>query len=209
MRKTVFAPEILALISGLRRDPLFYFLLLLGVFLAFAVVGITSSLFALLCFTFCATALAVIDLRYFLLPDILVFLLFISGLTISTSLLGLPWQASLAGAIVGGVFFALVRGLMTYVLKQEALGLGDVKLLAALGAWVGLVNLPPLLLVACLLALPFSLLQRLKTPNAPQIPFGPALLAAAFSVLLYPNACWQLFWRLRQSIHSLLQGIYS
>lgn len=209
MRKTVFAPEILQSISGLIRDPLFYFLFLLCGLATFLVYGATPMTAAILVFSAFACALAVIDLRHFLLPDILVLGLLLSGLILSPWAFGLPWQAAFAGMAVGFLFFWLIRFVMGRVLKQEALGFGDVKLLAALGVWLGLINLPPLLLISCLLALPFSLLQRWKTPDMPHIPFGPALLAGAMLVLLFPAAGWQAIINIRQMFQSLIQGLFA
>lgn len=209
MRKTVFAPEILQSISGLIRDPLFYFLLFLCTVLTTVVYGLTPMGAAVIIFSLFACALAVIDLRHFLLPDILVLGLLVSGLMLSPWAFGLPWQAAIAGILVGFLFFWLIRFIMSRILKQESLGFGDVKLLAALGAWLGLINLPPLLLIACLLALPFSLIQRWKTPDQPHIPFGPALLAGALATLLFPAAGWQIIFNARQSLQSIIQGFIS
>lgn len=208
MKKTVFAPEIIEVISGLRRDPLFYFLLLACSALTFFVYGATPTAMAVLSFVVLGSALAVIDQRHFLLPDVLVFALLLSGLTFSEMAFGLPIQASLAGMGVGFAFFWVVRWAGSVILKREAMGLGDVKLLAAIGAWVGLINLPALLLMACLLALPFSLLQRWRTPEMPETPFGPALLAAGLITLIFPLTGWKLLIGIRQSVHQLL-GLFS
>lgn len=204
MRKTVFAPEILQQISGLTRDPLFYFLWAAASICAVLTFSWTFTALAIVIFALLGCALAVIDLRSYLLPDILVLLLLLAGLIFAPTALHLPWQAVFIGALVGFLFFLGIRWLTSLILRQEALGLGDVKLLGALGAWVGAINLPPLLLIACLLALPFSLLQRWRNPESPHIPFGPALLGGTFVVLLYPHLCWQLFFKIRESIQGLI-----
>ena len=66
--------------------------------------------------------------------------------------------------------------------------MGDVKLLAAAGAWVGWQGLPWLLLIAAAAALAVVLIaavvRRRLTPAAP-IPFGPFLCLALWLVWLY------------------------
>ncbi len=83
--------------------------------------------------------LIIIDLRAFLLPDRYVFPLGVLGVlfhaTLGFSLL--PAPDMLIGAIVGGGFLWLVRFFGTKYYGQEAMGLGDVKLLIAGGAWLG------------------------------------------------------------------------
>ena len=60
---------------------------------------------------------------------------------------------------------------------EDGLGLGDAKLLAAAGAWLGWRDLPVLIVLAAVSALVFALAMRTR-----KIPFGP-WLAAVFWVL--------------------------
>ena len=87
----------------------------------------------------CLIWLAVIDLRTGYLPDPLQAALAISGLAVAFigSPLGISWQAALMGATLnGGVFWGL-RWLVSRLKGREAMGLGDVKLVAAGGLWLG------------------------------------------------------------------------
>lgn len=112
------------------------------------------SLAALAEFAFAATllALAFIDLDTWLLPHAITLPLLGAGLVLSAlhvtpaaSILG-----SVAGAAAGWVGFALVAFLGEKILKKEALGFGDVWLLAAIGAWMGIAPLLPVVLLASL-----------------------------------------------------------
>lgn len=83
--------------------------------------------------------LSIIDLRVWLLPNKYVLAFAILGI-IFHSALGfqlLPPQDMLFGALLGGGLLYLVRMGGNAYYKQDTLGLGDVKLLAAAGLWLG------------------------------------------------------------------------
>lgn len=61
------------------------------------------------------------------------------------------------------------------------MGMGDAKLMAAAGAWVGVPGLAPVMLGGALLGLAFAGVQRLRgrvMGVGTRIPFGPSLAAA-------------------------------
>ncbi|MCH2112357.1 MAG: prepilin peptidase, partial [Planctomycetes bacterium] len=76
------------------------------------------------------------------------------------------WQLSLASSILGimgaGALLFGIRGLFSYLLRQEAMGLGDVKYLAAVGAWLGLEGAAWVLLVGVVLGAVFGLANVLR-----------------------------------------------
>jgi len=97
-------------------------------------------------------ALAFIDLDTWTLPHVLTLPLLGAGLLLSA--LHLTHAGSLAssaaGAAAGWIAFAAVAFLGERLLRKEALGFGDVWLLAAIGAWMGLAPLLPVILLASL-----------------------------------------------------------
>ena len=97
-------------------------------------------------------ALAFIDLDTWTLPHVLTLPLLGAGLLLSA--LHLTHAGSLAssaaGAAAGWVVFAAVAFLGERLLKKEALGFGDVWLLSAIGGWMGLAPLLPVILLASL-----------------------------------------------------------
>ena len=101
------------------------------------------SLIALISVLLASTGLLVtlfiIDIRHFLLPNIYVFPLGLCGVLFHflTDFTLLSPTDMIGGAIVGGGFLYLVRAAGTYYYKQEAMGLGDVKLLISGGLWLG------------------------------------------------------------------------
>jgi leader peptidase (prepilin peptidase) / N-methyltransferase len=95
-------------------------------------------------------ALAAIDLDTWLLPNALTWPLIAAGLALSA--LGLTQAGALTpalyGAGLGFAAFALVAVVGERVMRREALGFGDVWLLAAIGAWSGVRALLPVVLLA-------------------------------------------------------------
>jgi leader peptidase (prepilin peptidase) / N-methyltransferase len=117
-------------------------LLFLGCFLRFGV-----SFEALAGALFCAlmVALALIDLDHMILPDVLTWPAIAAGILLQPLLswarLGPgPWRAlaggALGAAVGAGILLAVWAG--WYLLRrEEGMGLGDVKMLAAIGAFLG------------------------------------------------------------------------
>ena len=120
--------------------------------------------------------LSYIDLRTGLLLDILTLPLTAVGLAFSVWT-G-DWMFSLAGAILG---YAMIAGLALYWRIRrgyEGIGLGDAKLLAAGGAWVGVSGLPILLLIASSVGILAAIVVSRRTQSHSDhvaIPFGPSL----------------------------------
>lgn len=130
--------------------------------------------------------LAVIDLRTLRLPDVLTLPLVIAGLFLAWLLdwdsVGQHALAALAGfaglAGIGWVYERL-RG-------RAGLGLGDAKLLAASGAWVGLDGLASVILIACGVAL-VTVAAGMTGGRSldARIPFGPFLAFGTWLTWLY------------------------
>lgn len=121
-------------------------------------------------------ALAAIDLRELTLPDALTLPLIAAGLGVAALAFPQPLD-HLIGAALGGTAFAALGWGWERVTGREALGLGDAKLFAAAGAWLGWQGLPSVLLFAALAGLAMALARAvtgrggLRTP----LPFGPGL----------------------------------
>jgi leader peptidase (prepilin peptidase) / N-methyltransferase len=114
--------------------------------------GLSSAAAAEMAFASLLLALGLIDLDTWLLPHALTWPLLGAGLALSA--LGLTPAGSLAPALYGaGIGFAAFAALAVAgrkVLGREALGFGDVWLLAGLGAWLGVGALLPVVLLASL-----------------------------------------------------------
>jgi leader peptidase (prepilin peptidase)/N-methyltransferase len=125
-------------------------------------------------------ALAVIDSLTLRLPDILTLPLILAGLVCAWATgQGLP--ARLIGAALAFAGLALLASAYRRLRGRDGLGLGDAKLAAAGGAWVGWEGLPSILLVAAGLGLgvaAWRLVRRGGAALEAPLPFGPPLAAA-------------------------------
>ena len=94
--------------------------------------------------------LAYVDFRTFRLPNSITLPLIIAGLGLSafTSWGFTNAQSALIGAGLGYAVLWLPNYVYCLVRKQNGIGMGDAKLLAALGAWLGWSSLPGILLIA-------------------------------------------------------------
>lgn len=135
------------------------------------------------------TALFFADLTRYRLPDALTLFLFATALALawedpSRSLL----TAGLSGLAASGAFLALRLGYRA-LRGREGLGLGDVKLMAGIGAALGPWGVAPAVLAAALAALGVVLVQSLtgRAPLSPvrPVPFGSYLCLAAGGMWLW------------------------
>lgn len=134
--------------------------------------------------------LVLCDLAAFRLPDGLTGLLFLTGL-------GLAWEdpvrdlpGAVVGAIAGAGAFWTLRICYQTLRGREGLGLGDVKLMAGIGAGLGAMALPVVTLVAAMLAIGVAGIMALRRRTRPEgdlaIAFGAYLAAAAALVWIWP-----------------------
>lgn len=145
-------------------------------------------------FVFTMLLVMLIDKNHFIIPDVLS--LPAIPLGIAAALLvfpGPPGEILLdhagGAAIAGGCLYA-IRYVYAVARHREGLGLGDVKLAAAAGAWTGIAWLPMVLLLATLAALIVVALAALrsgpqKIALAARVPFGCFLAPAIVVIWLF------------------------
>lgn len=152
--------------------------------------GLTLTGVAYALFIALVISLFFIDLETYLLPDKLTLPLLWLGL--GASALGLTPVAptdAILGACLGFTLPWSVNQLYKLVRKHDGFGGGDFKLLAALGAWTGWLQIVPILCVASVLGLftiallTVSKRQQLSMNKA--FPFGPFLILAGVWIVLF------------------------
>ncbi|WP_456267531.1 A24 family peptidase [Kushneria sp. AK178] len=155
---------------------------------------VDSAALTLACLTL--LALAVIDLRTLLLPDVLTLPLLWGGLLYQL----IAYPDRLADAVAGAAAgYGIAWGFywcFRLVTGREGLGRGDFKLLAALGAWCGWQTLPLILVLSATAGAVLGIALQLLLPRlrgAP-MPFGPFLSAAGMLVLLGGDRVIELYY---------------
>lgn len=156
----------------------------------YALFGMSIEALLAVVFGFSVLLLALIDARQHLLPDVILLPVLWLGLLVNYFGVFVDPSDSFWGVFVGyGCFFALYW--IFYILTgRESLGRGDIKLLAALGAWSGVWALPGIIFCAACSGLLWLLLRRVLGKGMINDPmaFGPFLIAAGWVSLLYgPN----------------------
>lgn len=128
---------------------------------------------------------AAVDFDRFILPDALTLGLVVIGLLLIASHGLAAALPNIIGAIGGYLALAGLAWCYRRFRARNGLGLGDAKLLAAGGAWLGWTALPFVLLAAsltCLVAVTaVALVQRRPITSGP-VPFGPYLAFAIWIV---------------------------
>lgn len=152
--------------------------------------GIDWSLPAFLVLGVLAVQLARIDLAHHLLPNLIVGSLLIAGLTLLavSSAVTAGWLDLLraaAGAVVLFVVFLILA-----LVSPGGIGMGDVKLAAPVGLYLGYLGWGQLFYGGALgfiLGGIFSLvmLKRKSGETPAEVAFGPAMLAAALGLVLF------------------------
>ena len=107
----------------------------------------------------------------------------------------------LTAYLVALISFSLIAYIIKIVIRKPAIGMGDVKLFAMSGAWLGLSGLEISIVLSFLLAGTFSLIGLISKliKRGQYIPFGPFICLSISLVWLLGNQFWykniaDIFW---------------
>jgi leader peptidase (prepilin peptidase)/N-methyltransferase len=138
-------------------------------------------------FTCLLIVCSVIDLRFMIIPDVIS--LPMIALTPAVVFLhpDLDWMSALIGVVAGGGSLYAIAWLYWLIRREVGMGMGDVKLLAGIGGWLGYQAIIPTIFYGSLLGAVTGLgimvvTRRLTLRSA--IPFGPFLAAGAIIQLI-------------------------
>jgi len=138
-----------------------------------------------------------VDARTFLLPDTITWGAVACGIVAALLLHpAAPWVTAgeaIARAACIAATLALFRSGYGWIRRSESLGLGDVKLAAAIGAWLPVDTVPlcfGLATTSALLAVMFGYLNGQSITRATRIPFG-AFLCPSLWVVFYVDSVTQ------------------
>lgn len=133
-------------------------------------------------------AIFLIDLDFQIIPDVITLPGMLLGLALSFLPGGLTWMQSIIGLLVGGGSLYLVAELGERLFKKEAMGGGDIKMAAMLGAFLGwqkvllvFISSAVIGLVVSIILMAFS--EKLRKNRV--VPFGPFIALAAMTAILW------------------------
>ena len=135
-------------------------------------------------------AMSLVDWDTTLLPDSMTLPLLWGGLVAAAIGWTLPLNDALWGAVLGFGGLWLVVWAFERVTGKEAMGGGDLKLLAGLGAWLGPAALLPLVFLASLVGAVVGLVMKARGSlrEGRFVPFGPFLAGAGAVVAVLDTA---------------------
>ncbi len=175
--KKYWGPRVVAISAG------FGLFVLLNHYLTFGSPRVADLYpFLLASFLFLLLIAAIVDYKKHIIPDFLTFPMIIIGFLasqLSFYMIVSPFE-SIQGAMFG-YFFPSVIGFIFYKKYPDGLGAGDVKLLSAVGAWMGINGLAYSIIVSTVLFAAYALLKKQK--HAPYAPFLTA--GVAFTLIAY------------------------
>ena len=140
---------------------------------------------------FCSVLLicSVIDLEHQIIPDVLSLPMIALAPLVACFHPELDLKSSLIGIVMGGGIFYAVAWIYFLIRKEYGLGLGDVKLLAGIGGWLGyqavLTTIFWASMLGSIIGISLILISRKKRDMKLKLPFGPFLSVAAIVLLLF------------------------
>ena len=146
----------------------------------------------------------VIDAKHLIIPNSIS----IVGLSLGIVIVGLTAYYSqdldylrdrLIGFVLGGLSLWLIAIIGSAIMRKKAMGMGDVKLMALIGLYLG--AFPALPLVIGLSAFGGALIGTVlistgKKSRQSPIPYGPFIAGAAVIVLLWGDVLWEKYLQL-------------
>ena len=134
-----------------------------------------------------------IDLKLYIIPDVLTFpmmaLGFFKSFDPNLSPIFPNYINSLLGGIIGyGIIWLLII-FYKKIRNKEGMGLGDAKLLAVIGFWFGWVSIPFIIFLSSAIALIIVIPDLLKKSKklSSQIPFGPYIIIATIIFIVFKD----------------------
>ncbi|MBN1324739.1 MAG: prepilin peptidase [Alphaproteobacteria bacterium] len=138
----------------------------------------------LLAGAYCAFQMSVADLRRRIIPDVYLFPFVILGLLVVTFF---PWISSPSDSVIAAAFGYALGTIVGFVFEKfkkqkgefSPIGMGDVKLLAAGGIWLGMTGLATAIAISCIIGGIWGLHKKQK-----YIPFAPFFFVGGILTLI-------------------------
>lgn len=159
------------------------------------VVGYSAEALVLVLLTWAFVTLIFIDIDHMLLPDQITQPLLWLVLMSSVWHVFLSPKDALIGAAAGYLFLWTVFWGFKLLTGKDGMGYGDFKLMAIVGAVVGVVQLPMVILLSSAVGavIGLSMMVLSKADRTTQIPFGPYIAIAGWIAMLWGDGIWSWY----------------
>ena len=134
-----------------------------------------------------------IDFKHYIIPNVLTFSMMFLGFVKSFVPDLHPMFPNYLNSLIGGIFgYGIIWSIIFFykqVRKKEGMGLGDAKLLSAIGFWFGWFSIPFVIFLSSIIALLSvapSLINKSRKFSS-QIPFGPYIIVATLIYLIFES----------------------
>ena len=163
--------------------------LLTGLFFLACVLkwGFTINALSIFIFIGALIVITFIDFEHKIIPDVISLPGIFYGLLAALVFPRISFVDSLVGGLLGGGSLLLVAGFYYLLTKQEGMGLGDVKLLAMMGTFLGWQSILFIIMIGSITGAVIGVAAMLikKKDRRYAIPFGPFLSLGAVAYLFY------------------------
>ena len=178
------------------RYPLVEILSGLFTLVTFLRFGFSSEFFMYIIFIYFLIVISFIDLDTNLILNKLLIVMLSFGILFNLFFNVILWEDGFLGIIAGGAFMILVSLLGKVVLRKESLGMGDVKLAAAAGFFLGWKMILFATFFGFLLSLPVLIVLMVfgKLKFGQYIPLGPFLAMALITFVYWGETIIQWYW---------------
>ncbi|GAB4376464.1 MAG: A24 family peptidase [Calditrichia bacterium] len=165
--------------------------------------GFTPGFFFYLIFIYFLIVISFIDLSTQLIYNKLLIALLGFGVLFNLLFSVIAWSQALTGVVIGGASLFLFALLGQFLFKKESMGMGDVKLAAVMGFFLGWkMVLLALLIGFCYAFLAFIFLSFSKTERFKEyVPMAPFLALSTITFIYWGPALIQWYWNLFLPVH--------
>jgi len=145
--------------------------------------------------------ISAIDIKYRIIPNEITITFIFLGI-LFTPLLPIGWSDSILGILLGGGILYLIAYTYSLIAKKEGMGMGDVKLLAMIGAFLGTKGVLITLLLSSFLGTLGGITAIILTGKGRDypIPFGVFLSIGAVITLLWGDELIRAYWGLMRGL---------
>ena len=162
--------------------------------------GLTITTLLLMILSIFFIIIFFIDLKHYIIPNVLTFpLMFIGFIKSFDPNLDQTIFPNYINSLIGGIFGYSIIWLIVFVYKKvrkkEGMGLGDAKLLGAIGFWFGWISIPFTIFLSSFAALVIvipSILNKSRNMTS-QIHFGPYIIIGCIIYVVFANEIKNIF----------------